>query len=924
MAQAQYGTLITNIGLAKIANAQVTQSKVGLENIALGDGNGAHYVPTQNQTALVNEVWRGPVADVSIDPKNNNRITVKAVIPVTVGGFTIREIGVFDNEGFLIAVGQYPEKYKPQLIEGVAEETIIHFVIETNNANVVKLNIDPTVIIASQEYVDKKFNYLDSRIGDTSKLETDYKKDTVGAVNEIQHELNDIVENLGFHEHISAVLERGTNEINTPVKTLCSVTGLEGRTIINHVPLFDSGAWSLHGNATVTAPNVLTLNVTGPAQDSYVTINVKENTQYTIYGECNPSLAFTVWTGDGKTALKGSNTPTTYTFTVPPGHTSIKIYLGPSGVSNGVYTFKNIALYEGTAALPFVANMQGITNPTIENIRNNMIPAFHYGGAFNVPGWLYVATIDPVNVTATFTSDYYAHVLVPVVPGTKYTFACTRNAQVKITSNNGSFLETEQIATLFEESAVQNGNMNATFTVPTGVYFVRISFINPTGGSVSYPRMVKGATPAAYKPQIREALTVKTTLHTGESLKVDAVGQLVKTKKYETVELDGSDELSYSLYHAQTVPNGKLINIKGVAKFFRDRENLWVVKYNGTLLNIGKHTEIVDAVGSWIEQDNLYVSIANTDSGWGPNYNPTPAEIVAYFMGYMRTQKSPTSNTVPGYAAIGTPVTTTTANVTNTNTIPVANGSIFKIGDLLHVDKFNVVVTAINGNTLTVNVTVNALAGDYVYNTTNRYFTETLPTKTSLREDWRPYKLVYSLPSTLSEVVSTVGSLTLDEGENMLVVSEGRIVQEVTTPYYDSPTGITYINALNTQLAYRSWLNYDTLNLVGVYVNGKLDPSWQFGLAVANGNSYVYAYKTNPVDPAAVYTVDYIPMALYKVSAPTNAVTVEYADKLGGVIQSLVTTAAKLGAQAANMQNSPSFRFGYDEGGLYIVGKGDI
>ncbi|WP_053583204.1 phage tail protein [Lysinibacillus contaminans] len=152
----QYGTLITNIGLAQIANAQITQSVVGLSYIALGDGNGSHYVPTQNQTALVKEVWRGPIAEKTTDPTNDKRIIIDAVIPVTAGGFTIREIGIFDDENRLIAIGQYPEKYKPQLSEGVSEETIIHFVIETSNADVIKLTIDPTVIIASRPYVDAK------------------------------------------------------------------------------------------------------------------------------------------------------------------------------------------------------------------------------------------------------------------------------------------------------------------------------------------------------------------------------------------------------------------------------------------------------------------------------------------------------------------------------------------------------------------------------------------------------------------------------------------------------------------------------------------------------------------------------------------------------------------------------------------------
>ncbi len=227
---AQYGTLITNIGLAQIANAQITQSKVGLEYIALGDGNGAHYVPTQNQKALVNEVWRGPISELSIDPTNDNRIIVDGVIPVTAGGFTIREIGIFDDKNQLIAVGQYPEKYKPELSEGVSEETIIHFVIETNNADVVKLTIDPTVIIASQKYVDGKMaahtalnktdahqikniegleneltsiksaigngstgndilsrlNTLENHVGDLTNLETAQKANLVAAINEVR------------------------------------------------------------------------------------------------------------------------------------------------------------------------------------------------------------------------------------------------------------------------------------------------------------------------------------------------------------------------------------------------------------------------------------------------------------------------------------------------------------------------------------------------------------------------------------------------------------------------------------------------------------------------------------------------------------------------------------------------------------------
>ncbi len=152
----QYGTIITNIGLAKITNAQVTHDTVDLLHIALGDGNGAYYVPSQSQTALKNELWRGVIADMKVDENNPNRISISAYISSSEGGFTIREIGLFDTENNLIALSLYPEQYKPQLSEGVSEDVLIHFEIETSNASVVNLAVDPTIIIASRKYVDEK------------------------------------------------------------------------------------------------------------------------------------------------------------------------------------------------------------------------------------------------------------------------------------------------------------------------------------------------------------------------------------------------------------------------------------------------------------------------------------------------------------------------------------------------------------------------------------------------------------------------------------------------------------------------------------------------------------------------------------------------------------------------------------------------
>lgn len=246
---AQYGTLITNIGLAQIANAQITQTKVGLEYIALGDGNGAHYVPKQNQTALVHEVWRGPIAELSIDPTNSNRIIIDAVIPVTAGGFTIREIGIFDEKNNLIAIGQYPEKYKPQLSEGVSEETLIHFVIETNNADVVKLTIDPTVIIASRNYVDGKVAQVQTALTEHSeqmkpKVDNSWQK---GVKNDVS------VMNLSDHYAEKVIFFPNSSwKSNTNVEVLSITIPFDGRfsgTVKLAITTYWGGSES-HGGAT--------------------------------------------------------------------------------------------------------------------------------------------------------------------------------------------------------------------------------------------------------------------------------------------------------------------------------------------------------------------------------------------------------------------------------------------------------------------------------------------------------------------------------------------------------------------------------------------------------------------------------------------------------------------------------------------------
>lgn len=149
-------TILTNIGAALHANAQVQQTTVPWTHMALGDGNGNPVVPQQTQAGLVREVHRLPITSLEQHPDNPNWIVVEAVVPSDVGGWTVRETALYGGAGggSCIAVGNYPATYKPVLAEGAAREMVMRMVIEVSSVATVKLVIDPAVAIASRKWVE--------------------------------------------------------------------------------------------------------------------------------------------------------------------------------------------------------------------------------------------------------------------------------------------------------------------------------------------------------------------------------------------------------------------------------------------------------------------------------------------------------------------------------------------------------------------------------------------------------------------------------------------------------------------------------------------------------------------------------------------------------------------------------------------------
>lgn len=149
-------TLLTNIGKAKLANATALGTTVQLTHIAVGDGNGSAITPVDTATVLMHEVWRAALNSIAVDPANANWIVAEGYIPSTSGGFTVREVGLFDIDGDLIAIGSYPDTYKPTLASGSAKDLYIKVIIEVTNSSTVTLKIDPAVVLSTRGYVDSK------------------------------------------------------------------------------------------------------------------------------------------------------------------------------------------------------------------------------------------------------------------------------------------------------------------------------------------------------------------------------------------------------------------------------------------------------------------------------------------------------------------------------------------------------------------------------------------------------------------------------------------------------------------------------------------------------------------------------------------------------------------------------------------------
>ncbi|HAY4766769.1 phage tail protein [Escherichia coli] len=152
----KYYAILTNQGAERLANATMLGSKLNLTQMAVGDANGVLPTPDPAQTKLINQKRIAPLNLLSVDPNNQSQIIAEQIIPENEGGFWIREIGLYDDEGVLIAVANCPETYKPQLQEGSGRTQTIRMILVVSNTEAITLKIDPSVVLATRQYVDQQ------------------------------------------------------------------------------------------------------------------------------------------------------------------------------------------------------------------------------------------------------------------------------------------------------------------------------------------------------------------------------------------------------------------------------------------------------------------------------------------------------------------------------------------------------------------------------------------------------------------------------------------------------------------------------------------------------------------------------------------------------------------------------------------------
>ncbi len=230
---AKYFAILTNQGAARLANAAALGTKLNLTQMAVGDANGTLPTPDPAQTKLINQKRIAPLNLLTVDPANTSQIIAEQIIPENEGGFWIREIGLYDDDGILIAVANCPETYKPQLQEGSGRTQTIRMILIVSSTSAITLKIDPAVVLATRQYVDDKIievkGYADDLMKKHVEAANPHKQYPLiaNAMKEMVDAglAGDVLKNLGLGEAAKRNVGTGANQIPDMGSFTLSVSG---------------------------------------------------------------------------------------------------------------------------------------------------------------------------------------------------------------------------------------------------------------------------------------------------------------------------------------------------------------------------------------------------------------------------------------------------------------------------------------------------------------------------------------------------------------------------------------------------------------------------------------------------------------------------------------------------------------------------
>lgn len=213
----KYFAILTHQGAARLANATALGTKLNITQMAVGDGNGTLPTPDPAQTKLINERRRELLNSLAVDANDTGQIIAEQIIPENEGGFFIREIGLYDDEGILIAVANCPETYKPLLAEGSGRTQTIRMILVVSSTSAITLKIDPSVVLATRKYVDDAVievkSYADKLMKDHEAKANPHKQYPLiaNALKEMADAglVAEVLKNLGFGEGANWVMLPG-------------------------------------------------------------------------------------------------------------------------------------------------------------------------------------------------------------------------------------------------------------------------------------------------------------------------------------------------------------------------------------------------------------------------------------------------------------------------------------------------------------------------------------------------------------------------------------------------------------------------------------------------------------------------------------------------------------------------------------------